>query len=157
MHAYQIWKDLGPELNHEILDSACTENKKLYKQLLEEVSKALRVRPQKLLEASRKERHDRFHDLLGRPDFGILSQNLLMNWLDKSQRAMLVAFLDKLNLKHDGKGYVDEFPPTMDDVLLKKAVEHLYNTFEKEKVSTYLKTFDSIAACNWPLVEQLVH
>src|SRR5579859_3081654 len=99
MHAYEAWKDISPELNHEILDAACIENKKLYRHLVDDVASALRVRSQKLLENSRKERHQKFCEFLVKPNFGILSQNLLMNWLDKNETKMLVAFLDALNLK----------------------------------------------------------
>lgn len=151
MRAFQIWNDLSVNLNHEILESAYLNNKKLYRSLVDEMAKNLHQRSQKLLDTPRAERHIAFKGILLLPNFDVLTQNLLMSWLLHSESALMAAFLDELKIPHDGRGCVEELPEKVDDKLFSSAVAALYKKFDQEKVTVYLKTFDSVGGRNWPI------
>jgi hypothetical protein len=153
MRAFEIWKDMSPSLNHEILECAYLNHKKLYKVLLEEMSANLRIRIQKLQELPRAERHTKFQSLLLLPHFDLVTQNLLLSWLASTQQEMMSAFLDELGIAHDGAGCVEEFPEKMEDAKLKKGVDTLYQKFDPEKVTIYLKAFDTVAGRTWPVAK----
>ncbi|MFZ5807128.1 MAG: hypothetical protein ACOY3I_07985 [Verrucomicrobiota bacterium] len=156
MRAYEAWSELSQNLHHEILESAYIHNKKLYRNLIEDMAQNLRFRPQRLLDTPRKERHAQFHILLGLPNFDILAQNLLMSWLLCAEWTMMGAFLDELKIPHDGKGCVEHLPEKVDENLLKKSVENLYQKFDPEKVSLYLKTFDTVGGQHW-ITPEMIH
>jgi hypothetical protein len=156
MHAFEVWNTLSPELNHTILDSACLNNKKLYRHAVQDLAENLRRRPQFLLDLPRAERHKIFQPLLGLPNYYVLAQNLIMNWLVADESKMLAFFLDQLGIGHDGQGCVDNFPETVDAARLKAAVEALYGAFDAEKVTVYLKTFDAVSGCDWPGLKDLI-
>jgi len=157
MRAYEIWQHISPKLNHEILESAYLNHKKLYRHIVEEMAANLRVRSQKLLETPRAERHIQFAPFLGLPHFNIISQNLLMDWLLKSRSEILVDFLDALGIQHDGHGQVEEFPEKMDSAKLKSAVEGLYGKHDEESVNVYLNVFNTVAGESWPELSSMIH
>jgi len=156
MHAFQIWASLSQPLQHEILESSYFNQKKLYRILLQDMADALRKRPILLQSLPRKERHMLFQPILGLPNFQVLSQNLLMQWLVHDQSKMMASFLDSLGIEHDGKGCVDSFPEAIDEAKLKSGVEKLYADFPEEKVTVYLRTFDVLSGANWPALSPLI-
>lgn len=156
MHAFQIWASLSQPLQHEILESSYFNQKKLYRLLIQDMADVLRKRPILLQALPRKERHMLFQPILGLPNYQVLSQNLLMQWLVEDQSKMMAAFLDALGIEHDGKGCVDSFPGEIDEAKLKAAVEKLYAEFPEEKVTVYLRTFDVLSGANWPSLNPLI-
>jgi hypothetical protein len=156
MHAFETWNDFSEELNHQILDAAYTHNKKMYKNLLNDAAGVLNKRPTVVQEIPRKERHQLFKPFLGNPAFGLVSQNLLLNWLAFTQRDMIIEFLDLMNISHDGQGYVDNFPEVVDEKKLKSTVDALYKKYPKENVNAYLKAFDSITGQQWKQIDPLI-
>ncbi|MEM9400606.1 MAG: hypothetical protein AAF984_10390 [Verrucomicrobiota bacterium] len=156
MQAYEAWSELSPELNHEILESAYLNNKKLYRTVLEECGSQLRKRVAGLKQLPRKERHMIFLPVLSLPMCHVVTQNLLMNWLGKDKVEMLNKFLDGLNIEHDGSGCASNFPEKMDSETLKLAVDTLYEKFDESAVSLYLKTFDSLTGMNWSGIDDLI-
>lgn len=156
MHAFQIWASLSQPLQHEILESSYFNQKKLYRLLIQDMADVLRKRPILLQALPRKERHMLFQPILGLPNYQVLSQNLLMQWLVEDQSKMMAAFLDSLGIGHDGKGCVDSFPSEIDEARLKAAVEKLYAEFSEEKVTVYLRTFDVLSGADWPALNPLI-
>ena len=156
MHAFQIWASLSQPLQHEILESSYFNQKKLYRMLVQDMSEVLRKRPILLQALPRKERHMLFQPLLGLPNYQVLTQNLLMQWLVSDQSKMMAAFLEGLGIEHDGKGCVDSFPDEIDQAKLKTAVEKLYTEFPEEKVTVYLRSFDTLSGANWPSLTPLI-
>jgi hypothetical protein len=156
MFAHEAWKLLTPELNHEVLEAAYTHEKKLYRRVVQEMAQNLRRRPQMLLETPRKDRHALFQPLLSLPHFELTSQNILIVWLAETQQPLMTTFLDALGIAHDGKGYADGFPETIDDARLKAAVEQLYAGFPAPKVNLYLGVLERISGVQWPNLAALI-
>jgi hypothetical protein len=149
MRAFEIWPKLSKELNHEILEVACLNEKKLYRHAVQDMSAMLRKRPQVILELPRATRHELFQPLLGMPQFDVLGHNLVINWLRISGEPMLVAFLDGVGLKHDGHGCAEEFPESVDASKVEQACKSLYDKFPAEKVGVYLQLFPNITGVDW--------
>ncbi|MEM9445249.1 MAG: hypothetical protein AAGA18_07825 [Verrucomicrobiota bacterium] len=156
MQACEVWSDLTPQLNHEILESAYLKNKKLYRSALDELSKQLRKRVVTIQQMPRKERHLLFQPLLGLPQLHMISQNLLMSWLGRDKIDMLSVFLDELGIEHDGAGCASSFPDSMDKKKIKAAVDKIYQDFDAAAVTLYLKTFDSLTHMQWDGVEEMI-
>ena len=156
MYAYEVWNQVPQSLAHEILDTAYVHEKKLYRQLVSEMSANLRKREQFVLKMPRAERHVLFQPLLGLPNFEILGQNLFITWLGQTQEAMMVSFLDSLGIKHDGHGYAEGFPESMDDSKLKKAVDALYQAFAEDKVNVYLGVMERVSGIQWPALAPML-
>ena len=154
--AHQAWQRTAPELKHQVLESACQNNKKLYRLILERAATALKTRLPKLLEEPRKERHARLAAILGSPPFDAMTHNLFSDWLLHQEQKMMVAFLNSLGIEHDGAGCAEQFPEDPDPEKLKKAVERLYQQFDEEKVTLYLTLFEAVAGCHWPQLETLI-
>ncbi|NJK92662.1 MAG: hypothetical protein HC904_13045 [Blastochloris sp.] len=156
MHATEYWQKMSPEKNHEILEFAYLNDKKLYRRVVEDLSAQLRKRPKLILETPRAQRHELFRPLLGLPNVHLLSQNLMILWLGQKQVTLLNAFLDALGIEHDQAGSVERFPETVDKKKLSSAVEGLYQAFPEEDVNAYLSVFDSISGVNWPELKDLI-
>lgn len=150
MHATELWATISANLNHEILEVSYTHEKKLYRRVVEDLAANLRKRASIILETPRLVRHELFRPLLQLPNFHVVTQNLMILWLAKTQVPMMTTFLDSLEIKHDGQGSVDAFPEAVDPIKLAKAVTVLYDTFPEEKVTAYLSVLDSVAGVNWP-------
>jgi hypothetical protein len=66
-----------------------------------------------------------------------------------SQRDMICQFLDKLGIKHDGKGVVDDLPPEPTKEELSTAIEVLLETRPREVVAVYLHAFQAMDDQSW--------
>lgn len=156
MFAHEAFQSMPAELNHEVLDAACLNDKKLYRRLMNDMAANLRKRPQALLALPRRERHVLFQPLLGLPQFDVLAQNLVINWLAETQVALMTAFLDTVGIAHDGKGYAEAFPESVDDAKLRGAVDALYAKFPEPAVTLYLGVMDRISGVQWPNLAGLI-
>ena len=63
-----------------------------------------------------------------RPQMDPAAGTLIRTWLVKKHEAMLVDFLNALEIKNE-KGVVEDLPATMDDEKLKAAVETLLGKY----------------------------
>jgi hypothetical protein len=156
MHATELWSTLSPALNHEILEVAYQNEKKLYRHVMDDVGPNLKIRAKMILETPRVARHELFRPFLQLPQFHVVTQNLMILWLATTQVPVMTAFLDSLGIKHDGVGSVDSFPKEMDATKLTKAVEELYGKFPEEKVTAYLSIFDTISGVSWVELPALI-
>ncbi|MDR1146087.1 MAG: hypothetical protein LBK71_08140 [Verrucomicrobiales bacterium] len=155
MRAFEIWPKLSKELNHEILETACLHEKRLYRHTVQDLSEAMRKRMPAVLELPRATRHELFQPLLGWSKFDVLGHNLVINWLRVAGEPMMVAFLDAVEVRHDGRGCTENFPATVAAAKLATACQLLYEKFPAEKVTLYLQLFPNISGVRWGLEQHL--
>ncbi|MDR2462434.1 MAG: hypothetical protein LBD30_01485 [Verrucomicrobiales bacterium] len=155
MRAFELWAGLSKELNHEIFEAACLNEKRLYRHAVEELSEGLRRRPQVVLELPRAARHELFQPLMGLRQFDTLGFNLVINWLRKKYEPLLVRFMDGVGAEHDGHGCAEVFPQKVPAAKLERACQSLYEQFPEEAVTFYLRLFSNITGTDWG-VEQFV-
>ena len=151
-----IWAKIDAPLAHEILLCAQEKQKKLYKAALDIFSKQMGLRPQKILEMPKTERHVVWQKLLAQGYLEALSFNLVSNWLMQTQSPLLCAWLDALGIAHNGSGVTDHFPPCPPKEKLQSAIDLLLTKSTPQIVSIYLQAFNEIDGVHWPLLAQLI-
>jgi hypothetical protein len=146
---------MSPALANDILNFAYESDKQSYKATLNGVAQALRVRPVYLERQPRPQRHASMVQILSRPGLDSAAGVLLRAWLVKKHKAMLVDFLNALEIKNE-EGVVDDLPPSMDDAKLKTAVEMLLTKHPPEAVAVYLNAFNDMNEANWPNLKAIL-
>jgi len=139
---------MSPALANEILNFAYDSDKPAYKATLNGVAQALRVRPVYLERQPRPQRHASIAQILSRPGMDAVAAGLLRAWLLKQHKAMLMDFLNALEIKNED-GVVENLPASIDDAKLKAAVETLLTKHPPEPVAVYLNVFNDMNEANW--------
>jgi hypothetical protein len=80
---------------------------------------------------------------------------LLRAWLVKKHKAMLVDFLNALDIPNE-EGVVEDLPSGMDDAKLKAAVDVLAGKYPHEVVAVYLNAFNDMNTANWPNLKTML-
>lgn len=149
MQISRAWADISPELNHRILECAYLNDKTLYRKLNRELAQGLRKRPKQLLEMPRRKRHELFQPILSIPVYLVLAQNTAINWLTHDGSELMVAFLDGLEIAHDGRGCYERFPDDVDEKKLTSAMQQLIQGDDPEASVFYLSIFPDISGTQW--------
>ncbi len=139
---------MSPALANDILNFTYESDKPVYKATLNGVAQALRVRPVYLERQARAQRHASMAQILSRPGLDAVAGGLLREWLVKKNKAMLIDFLNALEIKNE-EGVVDDLPAAIDDAKLKAAIETLLSKHPHEAVSVYLNAFNEMNQANW--------
>jgi hypothetical protein len=155
MTYHELFGFMSPELSKRILDETYTNDKPLYKLTLAAVADAKKLRPAFYEKKARTERDADMVSMLSRPRLEEPGANLLRGWLMKTQTPLLVDFLDALGLKHKN-GVVDDFPETLDDATLKKAIDQVMTKHPKEIVIVYLNAFGNMNDAGWPNLNEML-
>src|SRR5271169_1483018 len=105
--SHELLGFMSPALANDILNFAYESDKPTYKATLNGVATALRVRPIYLERQPRPQRHASMISVLSRPGLDTVTAGLLRAWLVKKHRAMLVDFMNALEIKNEN-GVVDD-------------------------------------------------
>ena len=146
--SHELFGFMSPSLAGEILSFAYESDKPVYKNTLSGVAQALHVRPVYLERQPRAQRHLSMIQILSRSGLDAVAATLLRAWLLKKHKAMLVDFLNALDVKNE-EGVVDDLPVSMDDARLKSAIEVLLAKYPPETVAIYLNAFNDMNEANW--------
>jgi hypothetical protein len=155
MTYHELFGFMSPDLAKRILEDSFSNDKALYKLTLANVANARKLRPAFYEKKPRAERDADMLSMLARPRMEEAGATLLRGWLMKTQQPMLIDFLDSLGLKHD-KGVVDDFPKTLDETTLKKAIEALLAKYPREIVVVYLHAFGNMNEAGWPNLNEML-
>jgi len=146
--SHELFGFMSPALANEILNFAYDSDKPAYKATLNGVAQALHVRPLYLERQPRPQRHASIAQILSRPGMDAVAAGLLRAWLLKQHKAMLMDFLNSLEIKNE-EGVLEDLPPSVDDTKLKAAVETLLTKHPHEAVAVYLNVFNDMNEANW--------
>lgn len=155
MTSHEIFAAVPAQVAAEIIDFNHTNDRKLYRAALDAVAQARKLRPVFLERQPREERNATMIASLARPAMALAADSLLRNWLLKKHTALLIDFLDALNIKHD-KGVVEELPQSVDEAPLRNAIEILLAKHPAEAVAIYLHAFNSMNAESWTSLEAIL-
>ena len=153
--AHELFGFMSPELSSQILDHAYETEKDSYRATLAAVAEARKLRAAFFERKPRAERHKDMAAMLAKPRLDAAASNLIRVWLMKKHMAMLVDFLDALEVSHKD-GIVDELPATVEDVKLSQAIETLLGKYPREEVAVYLNAFYSMNDVSWPNLKALL-
>ena len=155
LSAHELFGFMSPALSQQIIASIHNDDRDLYRATLGAVAEARKVRPVFLERKARVERDKDIVAALARPRLEMIAANLLRGWLVKQRQAMLVQFLDVLEVPHKD-GSVDDLPEKVDDTKLQSAIAGLLEKYPKEEVAVYLHAFYSMNEANWPNLKALL-
>ncbi len=147
--SHELLGFMSPALANDILSFIFESDKPAYKATLAAVAQAKHVRPIFLERQPRTERHATMLSALTKPNLDAAAAAFIRAWLVKKHAAMLVDFLNALEIKNEN-GVVEDLPSAMDDAKLKAAVEILLGKYPHEVVAVYLNAFNDMNAANWP-------
>jgi hypothetical protein len=153
--SHELFGFMSPALANDILNFAYESEKPIYKATLKGVAQALHVRPVYLERQPRAQRHTSMIQILSRPGLDAVAAALLREWLVKKYKAMLVDFLNALEIKNE-EGVVDDLPQAIDDAKLKAAIEALLAKYPHEAVAVYLNAFNDMNQANWANLKQIL-
>ena len=146
--SHELFGFMSPGLANEILSFTFESDKPAYKAMMNGVAQAMRVRPVFLERQPRAQRHVSMMQVLSRPGHDAVAAGLLRAWLLKKHRAMLVDFLNALEIKNE-EGVVEDLPASVEDAKLKGAVETLVAKYPHEAVAVYLNAFNDMNQAHW--------
>lgn len=146
--SHELFGFMSPALANDILNFTFESDKPTYKATMNGVAQALRVRPVYLERQPRAQRHVSMVQVLSKPGLDAVAGGLIRAWLMQKHKAMLVDFLNTLDLQNKD-GVVDDLPKEIDDVKLKSAVELLLSKYPPEVVAVYLNAFNDMNEANW--------
>ena len=153
--SHELLGFMSPALAGEILTYAHESDKPLYRATLNAVAEARKLRPVFLERQPRTQQHATILAVLSKPTLELFAGNLIRGWLLKKHNAMLVDFLNALEIAHK-EGVVDDLPTTMDDAKLKAAVETLLAKYPREAVAVYLHAFSDMNETDWPNLKSML-
>ena len=155
LKSHELLGFMSPALANDILSFIFESDKPAYKATLAAVAEARHVRPVFLERQPRAERHTTMLAALTKPNLDAAAAAFIRAWLVKKHKAMLVDFLNALEIKHE-EGVVENLPATTDDAKLKAAVELLLGKYPHEVVAVYLNAFNDMNAAGWPNLKTLL-
>jgi len=139
----------------EILEFCHDHERKLYRAALDTIAQARKVRPVFLERQPRTERYPAMISSLSRPAMHQAADSLLRTWLLKRHSALLVDFLNGLGIQHEN-GVVENLPKTVDDTVLRQAVDTLLAKHPRDAIAVYLHAFNAMNGESWANLEQLL-
>lgn len=155
LKSHELLGFMSPALAADILSFTFESDKPAYRATVAAVAQAKHVRPVFLERQPRDARHATMTSALSKPALDAAAAALLRAWLVKKHEAMLIDFLNTLEIKND-QGVVEDLPAAMDDAKLKSAVELLLGKYPHETVSVYLNAFNDLNGAGWPNLKLLL-
>ena len=153
--SHELLGFMSPALATDILQFTFESDKPAYKATVAAVAQAKHVRPVFLERQPREARHLSMLSALTKPQLDDAAAALLRAWLVKKHKAMLVDFLNALNIPNE-EGVVEDLPSGVDDAKLKAAVEILVGKYQHEVVAVYLNAFNDMNTANWPNLKTML-
>lgn len=155
MTYHELFGFMSPELAKRILEETYTNEKALYKATSNAVAAAKKLRPAFFEKKPRVQRDADILSMLGSPRLEEASATMLRGWLMKTQQPMLIDFLNALGLEHD-KGVVEDFPPSLDDATLKKAIDAIFAKYPREIAAVYIHAFGNMNDAGWKNLNEML-
>jgi hypothetical protein len=153
--AHELFGFMPQAVAAQILETAYSEDREVYRLALNAIAEARKVRPVYLERKPRAERHTDMTQMLARPRLEFIAANLIRAWLIKKHTPMLVMFMDALGVPHKD-GTVEDLPPSVEDPALQQAVEELLASYPPQEVAIYLNAFYSMNEVTWPNLKTML-
>ena len=157
MNAHQMFKSMPAETATVILKYFQDQDRPVYRTALDSLCQSRRVRPVFIQKKPKPEQLEWFRQCLCQAGLEDVGLQLLQIWLLKDRQSMLVAFLDTLGVKHDGKGAVDDVPETLETDKIGPAVEALLAAHPAAEVAIYLNMFQQQRENGWPEIARILN
>lgn len=128
----------------------------VYRAALRELSALKKLRPQFMQQKPVEEQYAWLKKMLAWKPAETIGDHLLQVWLIRKHEGMLISFIEKLGIEHNGHGVVDVLPETLDADTLKSAVDSLFENYPAGAVSLYLHMFQNQTNEGWPELQEIL-
>lgn len=156
MRANQLLHAIGPELRAQIMAYLQTEQRPAYKAVIESLAPQRRLRPSFILEKPRVKQAEWLLEQLNSKANEEVTAQIFQIWLLKGNEKMLITFLDAAEIKHNGKGEVEDLPEEIADDKAEAAVAALMAAFPAKEVALYLHMFQEQRPGGWPSLAKAI-
>jgi len=130
--------------------------KPVYKAMIQNIASRRKLRPIFIERKPKRERYLWLQQALSQKSFDDLAIQLFQIWLLGAHREMICDFLDLLEIKHDGKGVVDDLPPEPTREALTEALTKLLEKHAREIVAVYLHAFQAMDETGWSTLDEIL-
>ncbi len=156
MKSYTIFQKSDDETVTNFLDWMRNQERGVYRAALRELGALKKLRPQYMQQKPLAEQYEWIKKMLAWKPAETIADHLLQVWLIRKHEQMLVSFIEKLGIAHNGHGVVDELPETLDAGKLKEAVDSLFASYPAGAVSIYLHMFQNQTEEGWPELQEIL-
>jgi hypothetical protein len=156
MLAYQIFQTIPTALAGTIFTYLRKEERESYKSVVERLAEQQKMRPVFITKQSPEKQVKLLAAACARKPSEPTAMQVLQTWLMRGRQEMLVDFLDRMEIPHDGTGMVEKFPETMDSALLNSAVTAMRQTYPVGEVALYLYVLQEQKEGGWPELSALL-
>ena len=149
MMSYEIFGRCSSQLANEIFVYLQEKEKPVYRAVIQNLANQRKLRPVFIERKPKPERHTWLQQALARKPADDLATQVLQIWLLGAQQPLICQFLDALEIKHDGKGVVDQLPPEPEPEKIQSAVDLILEHQSPEVVTIYLRLFLVMDDAGW--------
>jgi hypothetical protein len=155
LSSHELFGFMSPDLATEIVEGTFGDDKETYKATVAAVAQARKLRPVFLQRQPKAARNKMILEAMSRPGMSQAADNLLRNWLIKSQSRMLMDFLDACGVEHED-GVVEDLPESIDNEKLAAGIDAILDKHPRESVIVYLHAFNTMNECAWKNLDELL-
>jgi hypothetical protein len=156
MLAYQIFQTIPTALAATLFTYLRKEERESYKGVVQQLAEQQKMRPVFITKQSPEKQVTLLTAACGRKPAEPIAMQVLEIWLMRGRQEMLIDFLDRMNIKHDGTGMVEKFPDVMDSTLLGNALSAMRETYPASEVALYLYVLQEQKEGGWPELSALL-
>lgn len=150
MLAYQIFQTIPTAQAETIFTYLRKEDRQSYKGVVDQLAEQQKMRSVFITKQSPDKQIKLLTAACARKPAEQIAMQILEIWLMRGRQAMLVDFLDRMEIKHNGEGMVDQFPEVMDPTLLGKALAAMRETYPAGEIALYLYVLQEQRDGGWP-------
>lgn len=156
MLAYQIFQTIPTALAGTIFTYLRKEDRQSYKAVVERLAEQQKMRPVFITKQSPEKQVQLLTAACARKAAEPIAMQVLEIWLMRGRQEMLIDFLDRMSIPHDGKGMVDEFPEVIDPTTLDSTVAAMRQTYPAGEIAIYLYVLQGQKEGSWPELSALL-
>lgn len=155
MNASEIFPRLPTETADRIFSDLLAADKAGYRTVMHTLATRRKLRPVYLERKSRPDRHAWMAEDLGRMSNYDMAENVLHSWLLLRHRKMICAFLDSLQIPHDGEGMLETLPSEPDVDKIQAAINTLFTSYDPSACAIYLHVFNAMDIAGWKTLDTI--
>ena len=156
MLAYQIFQTIPADFAEIIFTYFRKEDRDTYKGAIERLAEQQKMRSVFITKQSPEKQVKLLTSACGRKQAESIAMHLLEQWLMGDRKAILIDFMDRMKIPHDGAGMAEKLPDTMDQAMVRSAVEEMRKTHPNREVALYLNVFQEQKEGGWPELSALL-
>jgi hypothetical protein len=154
---HELYQKMSPELAAAGLAYLRKEDRDTYKTGLSSLAIQRKLRPAFIQKRPGDKQIEWMVEMMKMRTSVAVGEHMLQTWLMKQHTDMLVMFLDKLEIDHDGEGSVEsDLPDELDDEKLGDAIDLILGRKDPEVVAVYLHMFKLQRPVDWNNLEKIL-